>query len=92
MLAKIYLNDVCYANTAAVPFMLLVTRFLSEGDESMREFVVKFLSISISMLLSLDKPKEKKAGRGRKASGATSIAKQRAEEEKETAAECKRLM
>jgi hypothetical protein len=72
VLAKIYLDDVTYATAAAVPLMLLISRFIE--NESMREFVQKFLTVIFPMLLSLEKSMKKKTKGGKKeiTNGATS--------------------
>lgn len=56
LLAKIYLNDVSYASASSVPFMLVCSKFIN--DESMQEFVIKFLTIGFSMLMGLEKNAE----------------------------------
>ena len=56
LLAKIYLNDVVYSSAASVPFILVCSRFMQE--EAMQEFVVKFETICLSMLMGLEKNAE----------------------------------
>ena len=57
ILAKIYLNDQAYAQSCSRPLMMLLTRFVN--DSGVREFLVKFLTVSLSMLLALEKGKAK---------------------------------
>jgi hypothetical protein len=52
LLARQYLNDVCSASAAAVPFMLLCSRFM--GTLQCQEFIMKFITISLNQLLQLD--------------------------------------
>jgi hypothetical protein len=46
LLARQYLNDVCSASAAAVPFMLLSSRFM--GTLQAQEFIMKFITISLN--------------------------------------------
>jgi hypothetical protein len=55
ILAKIYLNDQSYAQSCSRPLMMLITRFIN--DKGVREFLVKFMTVSLSMLLALEKGK-----------------------------------
>ncbi len=56
MFSKIYLEDVLHASAASVPFMSLCKRFLLE--DSVLDFLVKFLNICFALLLSLEKDAE----------------------------------
>jgi hypothetical protein len=56
MLAKVYLNDVSLASAAAVPFMLIISRFIQ--DEEVQEFMIKFETICLSMMMGLEKNAE----------------------------------
>jgi hypothetical protein len=56
LLAKIYLNEVTYSSAAAVPFVLICSRFIN--DEQMQEFIIKFETICFSMLMGLEKNAE----------------------------------
>lgn len=58
ILAKIYLNDQAYAQCCSKPLMMLITRFIN--DHGVGEFLVKFLTVSLSMLLALEKGKGSK--------------------------------
>lgn len=58
ILAKIYLNDQAYAQSCSRPLLMLVTRFIN--DNGVRDFLVKFLTVSLSMLLALEKGKGSK--------------------------------
>lgn len=55
ILAKIYLNDQSYAQCCSRPLMMLISRFIN--DAGVREFLVKFMTVSLSMLLALEKGK-----------------------------------
>lgn len=55
VLAKIYLNDQAYAKCCSRPLMMLISRFIL--DNGVRDFLVKFLTVSLSMLLALEKGK-----------------------------------
>ena len=55
ILAKIYLNDQSYAQCCSRPLMMLISRFIN--DQGVRDFLVKFLTVSLSMLLALEKGK-----------------------------------
>lgn len=57
-MAKIYINDFAYANSAAIPFMAIATRFLRHED--IFNFIVKFLTMLFSMLPELEKKKATK--------------------------------
>lgn len=46
------MNDVCNASAAAVPFMLIYSRFL--GTIQCQEFIMKFITISLNQLLQID--------------------------------------
>ena len=56
LFAKVYLNEVVYASAAKTPFMMLSSRFLS--DEQMIDFLTKFITICLSLLLGLEKNAE----------------------------------
>ena len=56
LLAKAYLNDVTYASAASVPFMLICSKFIHE--EACLEFIIKFITIGLSMLMGLEKNAE----------------------------------
>mmetsp|Transcript_30215 Transcript_30215/g.29506 ORF Transcript_30215/g.29506 Transcript_30215/m.29506 type:complete len:304 (-) Transcript_30215:876-1787(-) len=56
LLAKIYLNDVSFASAAKVPFLELCSRF--SHDEQIQEFIIKFETICLSMLMGLEKNAE----------------------------------
>jgi hypothetical protein len=56
MLAKVYLNEVVYSSAAAVPFIQACSRFIH--DEQMQEFLIKFETICLSMLMGLEKNAE----------------------------------
>ena len=58
ILAKIYLNDQAYAQCCNRPLMMLISRFIN--DQGIREFLVKFMTVSLSMLLALEKGKSAK--------------------------------
>ena len=58
VLAKIYLNDQAYAQWWSRPLMMLISRFIN--DAGVREFLVKFMTVSLSMLLALEKGKSTK--------------------------------
>ena len=58
ILAKIYLNDQSYAQCCSIPLMMLISRFIN--DQSIRELLVKFMTVSLSMLLALEKGKSAK--------------------------------
>lgn len=58
ILAKIYLNDQSYAQSCSRPLMMLISRYMN--DKGVREFLVKFLTVSLSMLLALEKGKANK--------------------------------
>lgn len=51
-LAKIYLNDNVYCFAAAVPFMMIVYKFLD--TPILMNYVKKFITLALSMLLSAD--------------------------------------
>jgi hypothetical protein len=53
-MAKIYLNDVNYASAASITFMLVTSKF-SEA-EPVKDFLLKFITITLSMLLQVEKP------------------------------------
>ena len=57
-MAKIYINDFAYANSAAVPFMAIAARFIRH--EQIFDFLVKFMTMLFSMLPELEKKKEEK--------------------------------
>jgi len=52
LLARHYLNDVCNASAAAVPFMIICSRFCNEF--TCQEFILKFITICLNQLLALD--------------------------------------
>ncbi len=56
LLAKVYLNEVTYASAAKVPFVMICSRFIQE--ESMQEFLIKFETICLSLLMGLEKNAE----------------------------------
>jgi len=56
-MAKIYLNDLIYANCAAKPFIIIAKRFLSY--EPVYNFVVKYMTMTFSMLPGLESKKKK---------------------------------
>ncbi len=56
LLAKVYLNEVTYSSAASVPFVLISSRFIN--DEGMQEFIIKFETICLSMLMGLEKNAE----------------------------------
>jgi hypothetical protein len=56
LLAKIYLNDVSYASAACIPFMNICQKFINE--EALQEFIIKFITICLSMLMGLEKNAE----------------------------------
>lgn len=62
LLARQYLNDVCNASAAAVPFMLLSSRFM--GTLQCQEFIMKFITISLNQLLQLDNPQDTRSTPG----------------------------
>ena len=83
-MAKIYLNDLCYATSASVPFLSVARRFIT--NEAVFDFLVKFMTMIFSMLPNLDKIKkeEPKQTRGKKhALVGKEAEKQRAKEEAE---------
>ena len=53
VIAKVYFSDVCFANAARLPFMLIVNRFAD--DEEMHEFVEKVVALALGTLLRLEK-------------------------------------
>ncbi len=53
LLAKVYLNDHCYASAAAVPFIQVCTKF--HHEDAIHEFLLKFVTICISMLMTMEK-------------------------------------
>ena len=57
-MAKIYLNDLIYANCAAKPFHVVAQRFITY--EPIYNFLVKFMTMTFSMLPGLEKKKEEK--------------------------------
>lgn len=58
MLAKVYLQDFNMASAAAVPFMLLASRFIE--SEQAYDLVMKIVEMCISALLTLEKDWEQK--------------------------------
>jgi hypothetical protein len=58
ILAKIYLNDQAYAQSCSRPLMMLISRFIN--DKSIHSFLTKYLTVSLSMLLALEKGKTTK--------------------------------
>jgi hypothetical protein len=62
--AKIYLNDLSYATCSSVVFMALAERF--NEDHNIKEFIIKYLTVSISMLLTVEKPAEDNSSEGKK--------------------------
>lgn len=55
-MAKIYINDFAYANSAVVPFMAIAARFI--WHDLIFDFLVKFMTMVFSMLPDLEKKKE----------------------------------
>jgi hypothetical protein len=49
LLARIYLNDVCNASAACVPFIMICSRFID--DTQCQEFILKFMTISLNQYL-----------------------------------------
>jgi hypothetical protein len=45
------LNDVCNASAAAVPFMMVCSRFIEAVQ--CQEFILKFITISLNQLLQI---------------------------------------
>jgi hypothetical protein len=62
LLARQYLNDVCSASAAAVPFMLLSSRFM--GTLQCQEFIMKFITISLNQLLQIDNTQDTRSTPG----------------------------
>ena len=54
-MAKIYLNDLVFATAAANPLMLVASKF--HEAEPIKDFLIKFVTICMSMLTQLEKPK-----------------------------------
>ena len=63
-LAKIYLNDLSYASCAGVVFAQVAKRF--NQNDKIKEFIIKYLTVSISMLLTVEKPAEDKSQESKK--------------------------
>ena len=53
MLAKVYLKDLVHSTAACVPLMMLCSRY--NLDEGMWDFIVKFETVCLSSLMSLEK-------------------------------------
>ena len=51
LLARHYLNDVCNASAASVPFIMICSRFLDQIP--CQEFILKFITIILNQLLQL---------------------------------------
>jgi hypothetical protein len=51
LLARLYLNDVCNASAASVPFIMICSRFLDTMQ--CQEFILKFITITLNQLLLL---------------------------------------
>lgn len=51
LLARLYLNDVCNAGAASVPFIMICSRFLDEV--ACQEFILKFITIALNQLLQI---------------------------------------
>lgn len=56
LLARQYLNDVCNASAVSVPFIMICSRFLSTLQ--CQEFIMKFITISLSQLLQISSSKQ----------------------------------
>lgn len=56
LLARQYLNDVCNASAVSVPFIMICSRFLSALQ--CQEFIMKFITISLSQLLQISSSKQ----------------------------------
>jgi len=55
-MAKIYLNDLIYANCAAKPFKVIAKRFI--GYKPVYDFVIKYMTMTFSMLPRLESKKK----------------------------------
>lgn len=54
-MAKIYLNDVIYAQLAALSILTIIE--LNIEDETLHEFVLKFVKIALAMFYASEKKK-----------------------------------
>ena len=63
-LAKIILNDLSYASCAGVVFAHVASRF--NQIDQIKEFIIKYLTVSISMLLTVEKLAEDNSQEGKK--------------------------
>lgn len=57
-MAKIYLNDRIFATAASLPLMLVASKF--HEAEPVKDFLSKFVTICMTMLSQLEKPKADK--------------------------------
>ena len=64
-MAKIYLNDLIYAHSASKPFVLIAKRFI--GYQPVYDFVVKYMTMTFSMLPGLESKKKKEEENGGRA-------------------------
>ena len=64
ILAKIYLNDPNFSSAASSPFMLLASKFSEQ--EQVKDFLMKFLTIALSMLLTVEKVKDSRSEKKKK--------------------------
>jgi hypothetical protein len=55
-MAKIYINDFAFANSASVVFMAIAARFI--WHEQIFDFLIKFITMLFSMLPDLEKKKD----------------------------------
>ena len=55
-MAKIYLNDLIFASAASNPLMLVASKF--HESEPVKDFLLKFVTICMTMLSQLEKPKD----------------------------------
>ena len=55
-MAKIYINDFAFANSASVVFMAIAARFILH--EQIFDFLIKFITMLFSMLPDLEKKKD----------------------------------
>ncbi len=95
-MAKIYLNDLIYATSAGKPFIIVARRYIN--FEPIYNFLVKYMTMTFSMLPGLEKKKEDKdqprgssTRKGRKPALVGKAAEEaRAKEEAEATAELQR--
>ena len=64
ILAKIYLNDPNFSSAASSPFMLIASKFGEQ--EQVKDFLIKFLTIALSMLLTVEKVKDSRSEKKKK--------------------------